>query len=315
MVDQRLTENWPELPLEAWQDTCDTLQLWTQIIGKIRLANAPALNHWWQVPLYVTCRGLSTSPIPHESGRSFQIDFDFIDHRLQIQASDGSMESFPLAPCSVADFYSRIIGRLKALGLETRIWPVPVEIPNPIPFEEDRVHAAYDGVYAHRFWRLLVEVDSVLKQFRSTFIGKASPVHFFWGSFDMAVTRFSGRPAPPHPGAAGVADNVTREAYSHEVSSCGFWPGAGFGQPAFYSYAYPEPAGYAAAAVRPDSAFYSRELQEFVLPYDAVRRAVAPREALLQFLESTYAAAADLGHWDRAALERPSAALGHGAGQ
>jgi hypothetical protein len=315
MVDQRLTENWPELPLEGWRDTYETLHLWTQIIGKIRLAQAPMLNHWWQVPLYVTCRGLSTSPIPHESGRSFQIDFDFIDHRLQIQASDGSMESLPLAPCSVADFYSRIIGRLKALGLETRIWPVPVEIPNPIPFEEDRVHAAYDAVYAHRFWRLLVEVDSALKQFRSTFIGKASPVHFFWGSFDIAVTRFSGRPAPPHPGAAGVADNVTREAYSHEVSSCGFWPGAGFGQPAFYSYAYPEPAGFAAATVRPDSAFYSRELQEFVLPYDAVRRAVAPREALLQFLESTYVAAADLGHWDRAALERPSPALGRGAEQ
>jgi hypothetical protein len=315
MVDQRLTENWPELPLEGWRDTYETLHLWTQIIGKIRLAQAPMLNHWWQVPLYVTCRGLSTSPIPHESGRSFQIDFDFIDHRLQIQASDGSMESLPLAPCSVADFYSRIISRLKALGLETRIWPVPVEIPNPIPFEEDRVHAAYDAVYAHRFWRLLVEVDSALKQFRSTFIGKASPVHFFWGSFDIAVTRFSGRPAPPHPGAAGVADNVTREAYSHEVSSCGFWPGAGFGQPAFYSYAYPEPAGFAAATVRPDSAFYSGELQEFVLPYDAVRRAVAPREALLQFLESTYVAAADLGHWDRAALERPSPALGRGAEQ
>jgi Family of unknown function (DUF5996) len=315
MVDQRLTENWPELPLEAWRDTYETLHLWTQIIGKIRLAQAPMLNHWWHVPLYVTCRGLSTSPMPHASGRSFQIDFDFIDHRLQIQASDGSMESLPLGPCSVADFYSRIIGRLKALGLEIRIWPVPVEIPNPIPFEEDRVHAAYDAVYAHRFWRVLVEVDSVLKQFRSTFIGKASPVHFFWGSFDMAVTRFSGRPAPPHPGAAGVADNVTREAYSHEVSSCGFWPGAGFGQPAFYSYAYPEPAGFAAAAVRPDNAFYSRELQEFVLPYDSVRRAVAPQEALLQFLESTYAAAADRGHWDRAALERPSPALGRGTGK
>jgi Family of unknown function (DUF5996) len=306
---------WPALPFAAWRDTCETLHLWTQIIGKIRLAQAPMLNHWWHVPLYVTCRGLSTSPMPHASGRSFQIDFDFIDHRLQIQASDGSMESLPLDSCSVADFYSRIIGRLKALGLETHIWPVPVETRNPIPFEEDRVHAAYDAVYAHRFWRLLVEVDSALKQFRSTFIGKASPVHFFWGSFDMAVTRFSGRPAPPHPGAAGVADNVTREAYSHEVSSCGFWPGAGFGQPAFYSYAYPEPAGFAAATVRPDSAFYSRELQEFILPYDAVRRAVAPHEALLQFLESTYAAAADLGHWDRAALERPSPALGRGAEQ
>jgi hypothetical protein len=273
------------------------------------------LNHWWHVPLYVTCRGLSTSPMPHESGRSFQIDFDFIDHRLQIEASDGSAESLQLEPCSVADFYSRIQRRLKALGLETRIWPVPVEIPNPIPFEEDRVHAAYDAVYAHRFWRVLVEVDRVLKEFRSNFIGKASPVHFFWGSFDMAVTRFSGRPAPPHPGAAGIADDVTREAYSHEVSSCGFWPGAGFGQPAFYSYAYPEPEGYAAARVQPDSAFYSRELREFILPYDAVRRTAAPREAVLQFLESTYAAAADLGHWDRAALERPQPALGQGAGR
>ena len=314
MVDLKLTENWPELPLDAWRDTYDTLHLWTQIIGKIRLAKAQTLNHWWQVPLYVTCRGLSTSPMPHESGRSFQIDFDFIDHRLQIEASDGSIESLQLGPCSVADFYSRIIGRLKALGLETRIWPVPVEIANPIPFEQDRVHAAYDAVYAHRFWRLLVEADSVLKEFRSNFIGKASPVHFFWGSFDIAVTRFSGRPAPPHPGAAGVADNVTREAYSHEVSSCGFWPGAGFGQPAFYSYAYPEPAGYAVAAICPDSAYYSRELQEFILPYDAVRRAGAPREAVLQFLESTYAAAADLGHWDRAALERPPT-LGRGTGQ
>jgi hypothetical protein len=304
MKDSTQTEPWPELPLEAWQETYDTLHLWTQIVGKIRLAKAPMLNHWWQVPLYVTCRGLSTSPIPHESGRNFQIDFDFIDHRLVMEASDGASQSLPLAPCSVADFYRAVMDRLKALGLDVRIWPVPVEISNPVPFEEDRKHASYDAACAHRFWRVLVQVDNVLKQFRSDFIGKASPVHFFWGSFDMAVTRFSGRLAPPHPGSPGVADKITREAYSHEVSSCGFWPGSGFGQPAFYSYAYPEPAGYAGAPVRPDAAFYSRELHEFILPYEAARRTAAPYEAVLEFLESTYAAAADLGQWDRGALER-----------
>jgi Family of unknown function (DUF5996) len=297
-------ENWPELPLGAWQETYDTLQLWTQIVGKIRLAQAPMMKHWWQVPLYPTCRGLTTSPIPHQSGRSFQIDFDFVDHRLLIAASDGSTDILPLAPRTVADFYREVMDRLEALGLGVRIWTTPVELPDPVPFERDREHAAYDAVYAHRFWRVLVAVDRVLKQFRSKFLGKASPVHFFWGSFDMAVTRFSGRPAPPHPGAPGVADHVVREAYSHEVSSCGFWPGKGLGQPAFYSYAYPEPAGYPDAPVRPDAAYYSGELHEFVLPYDAVRRSTAPDEAVLQFLESTYAAAADLGRWDRAALER-----------
>jgi hypothetical protein len=304
MTDAKPPQNWPDLPLEAWQDTYYTLHLWTQIVGKIRLAQAPMLNHWWQVPLYVTCRGFSTSPMPHDSGRSFQIDFDFIDHRLMIEASDGTAESLPLEPCSVDDFYRAVMDRLRRVGLEVRIWPVPVEIPNPVPFEQDRQHAAYDPAYAQRFWRVLVEVDKVLKDFRSGFIGKASPVHFFWGSFDMAVTRFSGRLAPPHPGSAGVADSVTREAYSHEVSSCGFWPGNGFGEPAFYSYAYPEPAGFADAAVRPAGAFYSGELHEFILPYEIVRRAAAPREALLQFLDGTYAAAADLGRWDRAGLER-----------
>ena len=299
-----MTETWPELPLAAWQDTCDTLQLWTQIVGKIRLAKAPMMNHWWQVPLYVTCRGLTTSPIPHESGRSFQIDFDFVDHRLLIEASNRSTESLTLSPRPVADFCREVMDRLKALGLEVRIWTMPVELPDPVRFEQDREHAAYDPEYAHRFWRALVDVDRVLKQFRSQFLGKASPVHFFWGSFDMAVTRFSGRPAPPHPGAPGVADHVTREAYSHECSSCGFWPGKGLGEPAFYSYAYPEPAGFGDIPVRPEDAYYSRELREFILPYHAVRRSPSPDRTLLAFLESTYVAAADLGRWDRAALER-----------
>ena len=297
-------EIWPELPFEAWQDTYDTLQLWTQIVGKVRLAKAPMLNHWWQVPLYVTSRGLTTSPIPQESGRCFQIDFDFIDHRLLIEVNDGRTERLPLAPRPVADFHRELMDRLKALGLEVRIWTMPVEIPDPIPFQDDREHAAYDARCAHQFWRALVEVDRVLKEFRSRFLGKASPVHFFWGSFDMAVTRFSGRLAPPHPSAPNLADSVTREAYSHEVSSCGFWPGKGLGQPAFYSYAYPEPAGLPDAQIIPGAAYYSRELHEFILPYDAVRQAAAPDQFLLEFLASTYAAAADFGHWDRAVLER-----------
>jgi hypothetical protein len=297
--------SWPELPFEAWKDTCATLHLWTQIVGKVRLAKAPMINHWWQVPLYVTCRGLTTSPIPYESGRSFQIDFDFIDHRLIIAVSDGRVDTLPLAPCSVADFYVNVMDRLKALGLETRIWTVPVELPDPIRFDQDHTHAAYDEGWAHRFWQVLIQVDRVLTVFRSRYIGKVSPVHFFWGSFDMAVTRFSGRRAPPHPGAPSVADRVTREAYSHEVSSCGFWPGnGGFGQPAFYSYAYAEPAGLPDARVQPDGAFYSPEFHEFILTYEAARQSAAPEDAVLQFLESTYAAAADLGHWDCGALER-----------
>ena len=297
-------EIWPKLPFEAWQDTQDTLQLWTQIVGKVRLAKAPMVNHWWQVPLYVTSRGLTTSPIPHESGRCFQIDFDFIDHRLLIEVSDGRTESLPLAPRPVADFYREVMDRLKALGLEVRIWTMPVEIPDPIPFERDREHVAYDARCAHQFWRALVEVDRVLKQFRSGFLGRRAPCISSGAAFDMAVTRFSGRLAPPHPGAPDLADRVTREAYSHEVSSCGFWPGKGLGQPAFYSYAYPEPAGLPDALIRPGAAYYSRELREFILPYDAVRQAAAPDQSVLEFLESTYAAAADLGHWDRAALER-----------
>jgi hypothetical protein len=297
-------DQWPSLPFAEWRDTCATLQLWTQVIGKIRLAQAPLINHWWQVPLYVTSRGLTTSPMP-DGARTFQIDFDFIDHRLMIQTSDGRAEGFALRPQTVSDFHGEVMERLEALGIDVRIWTTPVEIPDPTPFEQDRQHGAYDADHANRFWRVLVQPDRVFTAFRAGFIGKASPVHFFWGSFDLAVTRFSGRRAPLHPGAPNVADRVTREAYSHEVSSCGFWPGgAGFEQPIFYSYAYAEPAGFKDARVRPEAAFYARELGEFILPYDAVRQAAAPDETLLDFLQSTYEAAADLAHWDRAALER-----------
>ena len=298
------TAQWPSLPFAEWRETCATLHRWTQVVGKIRLAQAPLINHWWQVPLYVTSRGLTTSPIPY-GARSFQIDFDFIAHRLVIRTSDGRAEGLALRPLSVADFHGEVIERLKALGIEVRIWTTPVEIPDPIPFEQDRQHGAYDADYANRFWRILVQADRVLTAFRARFIGKASPVHFFWGSFDLAVTRFSGRRAPLHPGAPNVADLVTREAYSHEVSSCGFWPGgAGFEQPMFYSYAYAEPAGFKDTPVRPAAASYAREMGEFILPYDAVRQAAAPDETLLDFLQSTYEAAATLAHWDRAALER-----------
>jgi hypothetical protein len=299
-------EVWPDLPLAAWADTRDTLHLWTQVVGKIRLALAPMVNHWWQVPLYVTCRGLTTSPVPYGS-RMFQVDFDFTDHRLLILTSDGREESFPLRPCTVADFHAEVIGRLRALGIEVRIWTTPVELEHPIPFEADREHAAYDPEYAHRFWRVLVQADRVMTAFRAPFLGKVSPVHFFWGSFDLTVTRFSGRPAPRHPGAPNVADCVTREAYSHEVSSCGFWPGGAGFDAVFYAYAYPQPPGFAEAAVRPAAASFSRDLGEFVLPYEALRRAEAPDAALLDFLQGTYEAAADLAGWDRAALERATA--------
>lgn len=297
-------ESWPELPLAAWRGTRDTLHMWMQVVGKIRLAQAPPINHWWQVPLYVTARGLTTSPIPYGE-RAFQIDFDFIAHRLTIATSDGAKDGFALRPLTVADFYDELMQHLRALGLDIRIWTMPVEIPDPIPFEADRTHAAYDPDYANRFWRVLVQADRVFTAFRARFLGKASPVHFFWGSFDLAVTRFSGRAAPPHPGAPGVADRVTREAYSHEVSSCGFWPGgAGMEEPMFYSYAYPQPGGFAEARVRPEAAFYSRDFGEFILPYEAVRRAAAPDGVLLDFLQSTYEAAAALAQWDRGALER-----------
>jgi Family of unknown function (DUF5996) len=299
---------WPSLPFSEWSDTCATLHRWTQVIGKIRLVQMPLINHWWQVPLYVTSRGLTTSPIPF-GVRTFQIDFDFIDHRLTITTSDGATEGFALRPQTVADFYDETMQRLKALGLDIRIWTMPVEIPDPVPFEQDRQHSAYDSEYANRFWRLLVQADRVFTAFRARFLGKASPVHFFWGSFDLAVTRFSGRLAPLHPGTPNVADRITREAYSHEVSSCGFWPGgAGLEQPIFYSYAYAEPAGFKAMPVRPKSAFYSGDFGEFILPYVEIRQATAPDEALLDFLQSTYEAAANSAHWDRAALERAAPA-------
>jgi hypothetical protein len=301
--------DWPDLALSDWIDTCTTLQLWTQVVGKIRLAHAPMINHWWQVPLYVTCRGLTTSPIPR-GGRSFQIDFDFVDHLLKIQTSDGDVETMALAPRSVSDFYTEIMTRLRALGLATRIWTMPVEIPDAIPFEQDSTHAAYARNYVTRFWQTLVQADRILTRFRAQFLGKVSPVHFFWGSFDLAVTRFSGRRAPPLTSASpNLGGWVMQEAYSHEVSSCGFWPGnGGFGEAAFYSYAYPEPQGFASAAVVPNGAFYSEELGQFLLPYDKVRQAASPDDQVLDFLESTYAAAADLGHWDRTALEQANGA-------
>ena len=273
-------EIWPSLRFTEWRDTCATLHMWTQIIGKIRLAQAPLINHWWQVPLYVTSRGLTTSPIPYGE-RAFEIGFDFIDHRLTIATGDGAAEAISLRPQSVADFYREVMQRLHALGLDIRIWTTPVEIADPVPFEQDRTHAAYDPDYANRFWRVLLQADRVFTAFRARFIGKVSPVHFFWGSFDLAVTRFSGRHAPPHPGAPNIADKVTREAYSHEVSSCGFWPGGpGMEQPIFYSYAYPQPAGFAEAPVRPAEASYNRDFGEFVLPYEAVRQRHSTRRAI-----------------------------------
>ena len=279
--------------------------MWTQVVGKIRLAQEPMVNHWWQVPLYVTSTGLTTSPIPYGSS-SFQIDFDFCRHRLVIVTSNEQRSEFPLAHFSVADFYEQVMSALRGLGIEIAIWTTPVEVVEAIPFEQDSQHASYDADAANRFWRALLHSDRVLKAFRSRFIGKVSPVHFFWGSFDLAVTRFSGRGAPLHPGGVpNRGDWVAQEAYSHEVSSCGFWPGnGGFGKPAFYSYAYPEPKGFAAAPLRPATASFSPDLHEFILLYDDVRAAQAPDETLLEFLQSTYEAAANAGGWDRSALER-----------
>ncbi|BAU49113.1 hypothetical protein SVA_2565 [Sulfurifustis variabilis] len=301
------SDAWPALPYEEWKDTCATLHLWTQIAGKIRLALTPWVNHSWHVAMYLTARGLTTSTVPYRSG-SFEIEFDFIDHALLVRTSDGARASTPLAPRPVARFYRELFDLLAGLGIAVRIRTMPNEIPDAIPFERDEVHAAYDADAAHRFWRILMQSDRVLERFRAGFIGKCSPVHFFWGSFDLAVTRFSGRPAPPHPGGVpNLPDWVVRDAYSHEVASCGFWPGGGpVRYPAYYAYAYPEPAGFSAARVRPDAARYSPELREFVLPYDAVREAAEPESTLLEFFESTYAAAADLGGWDRPALERES---------
>jgi hypothetical protein len=296
-------EVWPSLPWEAWQETCTTLHRWSQIIGKIRLKLAPMVNHWWQVPLYVTPRGLTTSPMPYEA-RIFQIDVNFLRHRLEIITDKGDTGFIELKGLSVADFYTMTMEALRSLGIEVRIWTTPVEVADQTPFEHDTKHAAYDPEFAQRFWRALVQVDRVFKKFRAQFIGKVSPVHFFWGAFDHAVTRFSGRRAPDHPGVPSVGRLVMLEAYSHEVSSCGFWPGAGLGMPAFYAYAYPEPEGFKEYPVRPQEAYYHKELEEFILPYDVVRTSPTPDETLLAFLESTYEAAAELGKWDRASLER-----------
>lgn len=294
-------DRWPALPLDDWQDTLATLHMYTQIVGKIRLALTPVVNHWWNVPLYVTARGLTTSRIGC-GDLSFELWFDFLRHQLVLETCDGVLKTLPLAPRPVADFYRDVMDMVHSAGIEVKIWRMPVEISNPIPFDEDRIHASYDPIAVERFWRVLLSVDSVFQQFRSEFQGKSSPVHFFWGSFDLAVSRFSGRRAPERPGA----DAVTREAYSHEVSSVGFWAGGGEIRGAgFYSYTVPEPAGFKTATVRPESAHYHAGLGEFLLMYDDLRNAPSPAAALLDFCRTTYAAGATLGNWDRAALERP----------
>lgn len=288
---------WPSLPLEAWQDTYATVHMWTQIVGKIRLMLAPKVNHWWHCALHVSPVGLTTTAMPYQD-KLLEIEFDFLDHKLCIRTSDKATKQVALEPRSVADFYQELMSTLKSLGMPITIFTKPQEVPNPIPFEEDREHASYDPDYAKRLWRILAQTAHVFEQFRGRFIGKCSPVNFYWGSFDLAVTRFSGRPAPPRPGA----DLITREGYSHECISAGFWPGAGFTGPAYYCYAAPAPAGLDQQEIQPG--FYSRELNEFVLMYDDVRESESPGEALMQFLQSSYEAGAKLAHWDRAALER-----------
>jgi|SRR5579871_3559242 len=290
----------PALPLESWKDTLETLHMWTQVIGKVRLELCPLVNHFWNVTFYLTARGMTTSAMPYQGG-TVEIQFDFIEHQLRIETSNGATSAMALEAQSVADFYEKFSAALHDLGVAVKIWTVPCEIPNPIRFEQDRIHASYDPVAVNKFWRILVWVDQVFKEFRADFLGKVSPVHFFWGSFDLAVTRFSGRPAPPRPGA----DSITREAYSHEVSSAGFWPGGGdIKGPAFYSYAAPEPAGFSLQRVQPQAAYYHPELKEFLLAYDDVRAADSPKAALMQFLHSTYDAAANLANWDRKNLDR-----------
>lgn len=300
-------ESWPPLPLGDWRETYATLHRWTQIVGKIRLGCMPWINHSWHVTLYVTARGLTTAIMPYRE-KAFQVDFDFIDHQLVIRVGDGQVRSLGLRPRSVADFYGDFISTLGELGINVPVDRLPCELEDATPFDEDQTHASYDGAAAQRCWRILVQTERVFTVFRARFIGKCSPVHFFWGAFDLAVTRFSGRRAPPHPGGVPhLPDYVVRDAYSHEVSSAGFWPGGGaIAYPAFYSYSYPEPPGYRASPVRPSGAFYSPELHEFILPYDEVRTADSPDNVLLEFLESTYEAAANCAHWDRAALEKPA---------
>lgn len=290
---------WPALPFEGWSETYATLHMWTQIVGKVRLALTPLVNHWWNVPLYVSARGLTTSAIPYE-GRVFEIEFDFIDHKLVLNTNDGLIKTLPLRPVSVADFYQEFMSMLRSADINVKIWGMPVEVPDPIPFDEDRIHASYDPEYAHRLWQILVSSNRVLTEFRSRFIGKSSPVHFFWGSFDLAVTRFSGRRAPERPGA----DSITVEAYSHEVSSVGFWPGNKTQEALFYSYAAPAPQGLSDSAIRPSGALYDKQLGEFILPYEDVRKSSSTDAALLEFCQSTYEAAASLATWDREALER-----------
>jgi hypothetical protein len=301
-----VTDVWPELRWASWEQTARTLHMWMQVVGKIRLARSPLVNHWWNVPLYVTARGLTTSPM-YQGARTFEITFDFIDHLLRIETSQGDDRSIHLAPRTVADFYRELMKTLDDMRLTTTILAKPVEVAEAIPFEEDNLHKSYDPEYARRFWLVVLQGTRVLTEFRRRFLGKVSPVHFFWGSFDLAVTRFSGRPAPAHPGGVpNLSDWVVREAYSHEVSSCGFWPGGDGADAVFYAYSYPEPPGFSEARVRPGAAVYNRELREFVLPYEAMRLTDNPDQALLDFAQSTYAAGADLGGWDRSALERRS---------
>lgn len=296
----------PALPFDSWKDTLATLHMWSQIVGKVRLKLCPLVNHWWNVPFYITARGMTTSAMPYGQ-RDIEVQFDFIEHKILIETSEGRVIAMAMTPQSVADFYQKFMAALRELGVSVNIWTMPCEIPDPIRFEQDHVHAAYDPEAAHKFWRILVWVDQILKEFRAGFQGKASPVHFFWGSFDLAVTRFSGRVATERPGA----DSITREAYSHEVSSAGFWPGGGdIKGPAFYSYAAPEPPGFAERRVRPAAAFYHPQMKEFLLMYDDVRTAESPKDALMEFLQSTYDAAADLAKWDRKSLERQGS-IGH----
>ncbi|HEY6490505.1 MAG: DUF5996 family protein [Terracidiphilus sp.] len=297
----QFSETWPGLPIGAWSDTCATLQLWMQIVGKVRMKLTPHLNHTWNVTLYPTIRGVTTMPMAQGSV-ALQIDFDFLDHVLRIECDRG-VRSVPLEPMTVAAFYARLMSELASVGVAMQIWRMPQEVAKPIPFDEDTVHQAYDPAYAQRFWRILLQTTRVFTEFRARFRGKVSPVHLFWGAMDLACTRFSGRAAPQHPGVPGLADRVTRDAYSHEVSSCGFWPGGGNADAMFYSYAYPQPPGFEQSAIRPGFAAFDTKFGEFVMPYEAMRRAPDPDAALLDFLQSTYEAAADGGKWDRAGLE------------
>jgi len=301
-VDIASNDIWPALPQSAWSETCTTLQLWMQIVGKVRLALMPAINHTWSVTLYPSVRGLTTSIMPYGT-RTLQIDFDFLNHLLQLETSEGRSQTISLQPMTVAAFYKKVMAALDDLGTPVRIWPVPVEVTQPIPFEQDHTHQAYDPEYAQRFWSILLQTTRVFTVFRSRFVGKVSSIHLFWGALDLACTRFSGRTAPEHPGVPGLADRVTRDAYSHEVSSCGFWPGAPGIEPFFYSYAYPEPPGYRESPIVPAQAFFDSKMGEFVLPYEAMRLSADPDSILLQFLQSTYEAAANCGLWDRDALE------------